>query len=223
MRTARLTFSVSALLLLPLTAAAEPIPLNTFGKPITVNYHADVLANTGASLVLPADGTITLDRQAVGNWRGSLPVFTPHDGLGAGAPANPVDGQEYGYSNEFRVRLTLSDSLSGQSGAVTVSGWESVEWIFRAGDEPWAGWRSEGTFFGLSLGTTGRPNDPMRLALNGVNYDFSTTFKGGDFASALTLDAAPSAPEPGTLLLAAGGLLSAAGVRRWRRADQPKT
>jgi hypothetical protein len=133
-------------------------------------------------------------------------MFWPHEGA---PPVGTFDGQSYSYSDQFQVRLTLSDPVSGQSGAITVSGWEDTYWTFRAGDYPWAGWRSEGTNYTLTAA-------PGRLTLNGMNYNFGPTDDSDVSVNALTITASKQTPEPGTFLLAAGGLFSVAGVRRWR-------
>src|SRR5690242_2127525 len=111
------------------TLGLSALPSVGSAGPLSLGYHAEVLDNTGTRLTLPADGTIVLEQQTDRSWKGSVNVFWPQDSyFPDNLPANPTDGQFYSYTNDFRVRLTVTDPTSGQSGTVALSGVEQGGW-----------------------------------------------------------------------------------------------
>lgn len=206
MRLRCVALAVLGLSVLPSVASAGPL---------TLVYHADVLDSTGAWLALPAYAPSSLAQQTDRSWRGTLSVVWPQDHFwGNDIPADPADGQFYSSERPFQERLSLTDPVSGQTGAVILSGWVRSDWEYYVNWDPigppwgtpWTGWRFSGSDWGLDAA-------PGRLTLSGVDYSFAS---GGDGSGDLGVTARASTPEPGTAVLA-GMALGALGLRRLRR------
>jgi hypothetical protein len=199
MRSARVLLSVGCVLLSSAYAAAGPLVLN---------YRTEVLNNDGARIDLPAAGSLTLGQQSPGAWRGNVSVFIPMDGSAFPGATPPDPEQPWATSTDhsFQLRLTLTDPATGASGDVTVTGGELADWIYRP-DEEVRGW----AFMGTAGWVEAQP-----VTIGGTTY----RFEDGDGVGVLAVNATANTPEPGTLLMAAGGLTSLAGVavRRRRKA-----
>lgn len=142
-------------------------------------------------------------------------TLTPYlGGPGAGSYTDPnwVEGNSDGVSAEsrFDVKVRITDPASGQSGVVAVTGIAHADWNHRW-DGLWLtdhAWVSGAGWGDLILGDT-------RYVLR---VDEVESF-GDPVTSRVTIQTTPAetAPEPGTLGLAAAGLAPVFGVVLRRR------
>ena len=210
---------LAAVCLLPAVAAAGPVQFDLTGTKLDFGWAGAAVLQ---SLTLAQQPGPAYSFDPVANTPVAIPVVE-YDPARLGAPAR-IDLDPYGTTHwngegYFAATVRLTDRASGDSGEVTLEG--RAHTFAHYADGRWGG----GTAFWF--------DDSRELLLGGTKYTVrgtnmydsdGGTLNGPDYASvAVWAGGSPPAlsPEPGTLLLAAAGLLPAAGLARRRRPTSP--
>jgi hypothetical protein len=203
MRLRNLTFALFALLAVPAGALAGPIDFRytathrpyPFPGPYSPGELHFSLTPEG-NVSRPAGGSVEL---------GAVEL-----GLSPG----PVAPTSYTAYSDFDVSVTVIDAVTGQSGVLTLTDTAVDWWDYRAWDGRWLN-----TYHHLAFGDVFADNTDSTSAVIGhTRYTLSVRPENDNQVGVYTLSATVANPEPGTLALAALGLVPL-GLRRLRRSQ----
>ncbi|MFO0926267.1 MAG: PEP-CTERM sorting domain-containing protein [Gemmataceae bacterium] len=223
------------------TAVAACLPATSLAEPITFGYTV-AMATQQISVNAPGPLTMTFDPAT-----GSVAAGSGRSVIGSVSFGNLFDHSNdtrarggYKATAEFTVQVTVSDPASGQSGLLLVNGRAVDEYLFSIDDWVFHGrelwWQSDHSLYingevrgelqyltGAEIGGGSFRLYAERPIIGYFNtaalYDYSTVVFS---LEANSLAVAKPTPEPGTLSLAALGVVSTLVLRLRQRKEEAR-